>query len=300
MLQLLKQLFVFPFTREGYREFLEFSKKKVAVFLTLFFILMFLVRVVPVLVRAPFTISDVWQQMKSAVYTEVKKTDFGYVGIENDLLVSDLKEQPFVREYQEGKVYFIFVVDPTGTIDLTILNSRRGYEVNGVLFLKDRMVFKSSNGRTEMREYAEFMEGKEFSLTKQQILTSFENNSIENAIKGVFSNFAVIFWLLVIALIVMLGFAVGAIISMAWWAFWVALIAFVLLPKIRTKRFMSALKLSLLAYVGAWYIKTLVGITFSTSLFGMGTITKYAVFIFFVGFVYDNLKQIGTKTKPSS
>lgn len=300
MLQLLKQLFVYPFTREGYREFYSFSKKKVAVFLTLFFVLMFLIRVVPVLVRAPFAISDVWQQIKGVAYMEIKKTDFGYIGIKDDMLVSDLREQPFVREYKEGKVLLLVVVDPTGTVDMSMLNNRKGYEVNGVLLLKDRMVIKSSNGRTDMREYAEFMEGKEFSVTKQQILTSFENDSIEKAMKGFLANAGVLFWLVVSALVVMLGFAVAAIIAMAWWAFWVALFAFVLLPKIRSKRFVSALKLSFLAYVGAWYIKTLVGITFSTSLFGMGTITKYAVFIFFVWFVYDNLKQIGTKTKTSS
>jgi hypothetical protein len=84
---------------------------------------------------------------------------------------------------------------------------------------------------------------------------------------------------------------------MAWWSFWVALIAFVLLPSIWTKRFASAFKLALLAYVGTWYVKTLVSMTLSTSLFGISTLTKYALFVFAVWFVYDNLKKIGTNKK---
>lgn len=290
-----KDLFIHPFSTDGQKELLNRTKGQVIGAVAVFMAIQFIISILIPMIKLPTVLSEVWQDAKISVTEEIEKADFSYVGIEDDKLITDLSNQPYiVSEKDSSGKTFIFAIDSTGELDESILDNRNSWaDVGGIAFLQDRMISKNSNGRVEMYRYADMAQGEDFSVTKNEILDFIRSGAIEDAAGEMLQDPQVILIIVVVGIVILLMIAAFSAFALLFWSIFVGAIAYAFVKKDGLRRYMSAFKLSIYGYFVYWYATKLVSYLPEQFALLQSFIKWLAIFavVYFVQSVLNQIKD---------
>jgi len=284
-MKILKQITTDAYQKKGYISFLGEKKSYILKAIGLFMLFQLLISIIiPIIFFIP-GFKDSLHDGKQEFVSFVENQDFTYIGIDKDSLITDLANQPYIITNDSATQYTIFGIDSTGEMSESELRHHKGKTVTGILFMKDRVVTKSSTDyKTYL--YSEFTEGNTFLTTKTEILSTLKSGKIEKELQKILYTPKVITILIFATIVFILILAVISMINMTVWALIVGGIAHIMLKK---ERFASTFKLGFLTYISSWYIRTTVGYLQQPRL---ASFTKWGLMIASVYVIYTILATI--------